>query len=209
MVILLYKTRECENRSCRVGENCWFYHSLADRRRPVIARGFHGFRYSSRICNSVLECRNEECSWAHNSYETQFHPEKFKTELCGALPCLRMYCSFAHSESEIRDISRVPGDAPTQLSTAQASTVQSVKLEIGDLMAFYQEKGKLQQELVKVTAALSAAKSALLCAHCRRRQSDGVKTCCGLRLCFACHQTETAVCLHCREPNIEFIPFPH
>lgn len=99
----LFKTAPCSTTAPHNPKLCEFYHSAKDRRRKS--------KYSIGLCE-FAECDNcadyEACKHAHNRVEQLYHAEKYKTKFCTLYPnnlseCeYGGFCSFAHSESDIK-----------------------------------------------------------------------------------------------------------
>eukprot|EP00826_Nyctotherus_ovalis_P059443 TRINITY_DN8266_c0_g2_i3.p1 TRINITY_DN8266_c0_g2~~TRINITY_DN8266_c0_g2_i3.p1 ORF type:complete len:344 (+),score=46.65 TRINITY_DN8266_c0_g2_i3:231-1262(+) len=98
--VLYYKTTRCLQSSCRSGDNCFYYHSSEDRRRPPFFGDF--LAYSSQLCPAAAACPNgDSCYCTHNKFEVAFHPEQYKTKRC-VEDCKRVHCPYAHSVGELR-----------------------------------------------------------------------------------------------------------
>lgn len=77
-IIMNFKTQRC-SKSCVDLLNCPFYHSLEDMRRPLYdLNGNLLYITGSSPCN----CANLLCQYAHNAYEINYHPSKFKSVSC-------------------------------------------------------------------------------------------------------------------------------
>jgi len=80
--------------------NCFYYHSTEDKRRPPFF--YNCLAYVPQYCPAGINCPNKNnCYYSHNDFETQFHPEQYKTKPCTE-DCKRVYCPFAHSTNELR-----------------------------------------------------------------------------------------------------------
>mmetsp|Transcript_35814 Transcript_35814/g.40711 ORF Transcript_35814/g.40711 Transcript_35814/m.40711 type:complete len:1138 (+) Transcript_35814:108-3521(+) len=100
-----FKTRPCRTQQQHNPKHCEYYHSAKDRKRA-------GHHYHFDMCGEVQ--KNESCSHkddcrrAHNMVEQLYHKDKYKTKFCTFYPdnldnCdYKMYCSFAHSEADIK-----------------------------------------------------------------------------------------------------------
>ena len=99
----LFKTQPCSIQEPHNPKLCIYYHSSRDRRRNIP----HSFEmcaeHEKDLCNNV-----ETCNKAHNRVEQLYHPDKYKMKFCTFYPkkiheCeYSGYCSFAHSESDIK-----------------------------------------------------------------------------------------------------------
>ena len=97
----LFKTTPCTIYEVHNHKLCVFYHSSKDRRR---VQG-----YSFEMCQDSEKCgKGEECDKSHNKVELLYHVDRYKTKFCTFYPnevnyCeYAGYCSFAHSESDIK-----------------------------------------------------------------------------------------------------------
>ena len=104
----LFKTNECGIKTYHEHKQCPYFHSLKDRRRCP-----KKYRYEPEMCPSVkLErpcLKQDQCTFCHNTVEDFYHPRKFRTKLCssagredGAKCAYGQYCSFAHTEDELK-----------------------------------------------------------------------------------------------------------
>lgn len=106
---LQFKTIECTVKTYHDHKQCPLYHSSKDRRRCP-----QKHKYEPDLCPTVAAgkiCQNyETCKFSHNTVEQFYHPKKYKTKLCSGLgpgsaghKCIYSnFCSFAHSEDELR-----------------------------------------------------------------------------------------------------------
>lgn len=99
----VFKVDPCPNPVQHNPKLCLFYHSNRDRRRTTF--------YTYEMCpeSEKDQCKYPEtCTKAHNIVEQLYHPDKYKTKFCTITPdkiyeCeYGNYCSFAHSESDIK-----------------------------------------------------------------------------------------------------------
>jgi hypothetical protein len=107
-----FKTNKCTINQKHNEKQCINFHSNKDRRRPII-------KYSSDSCKFASLDKNcpegDNCIFSHNKVEMFYHPDRFKTKFCSQfnkentfreknlLNCAYgRYCSFAHSEEEIK-----------------------------------------------------------------------------------------------------------
>lgn len=109
MPFLQFKTIECTVRSYHDHKQCPLFHSSKDRRRCP-----QKFRYEPELCPEVASgkvcTKYETCNYSHSTVEQFYHPKKYKTKFCsGIVPgskggkCIYAnFCSFAHSEAELR-----------------------------------------------------------------------------------------------------------
>lgn len=100
-----FKTQPCMTKMQHNYKTCFFFHNAKDRRRT-------GTFFSSELCefgerNPELCPMGDFCPKSHNRLEQLYHAEKYKTKFCSHFPSYTqnceygVYCSFAHSESEI------------------------------------------------------------------------------------------------------------
>jgi len=96
-----FKVLPCRLPNQHNHKHCPFYHSHKDKRRCT--------SYSPDLCATAEACSlGETCPKAHNRVEQLYHPEKYKTKFCTQYPeklegCdYGQFCSFAHSDSEIK-----------------------------------------------------------------------------------------------------------
>ncbi|KAL4449579.1 hypothetical protein ABPG74_007402 [Tetrahymena malaccensis] len=88
--VIFFRTKECQlGNNCPFDEdqslNCFNYHKNCDRRRlPLIKNKDTGeltLTYIDVLCKN--KCNKDDCPYAHNLYEQNYHPMKIKTEACG------------------------------------------------------------------------------------------------------------------------------
>lgn len=106
---LKFKTIECNIKNYHDHKQCPLFHSSKDRRRCP-----QKYKYEPELCPEVAADKMcamyETCNYSHSLVEQFYHPAKYKTKFCsGVMPgakggkCIyASYCSFAHSESELR-----------------------------------------------------------------------------------------------------------
>jgi hypothetical protein len=106
---LQFKTIECSVKTFHEHKQCPLFHSTKDRRRCP-----QKYKYEPELCPEVAGgkvCHKyENCIYSHSTVELFYHPSKYKTKFCsGIVPGLKTgkcsygtFCSFAHSESELR-----------------------------------------------------------------------------------------------------------
>ena len=102
-----FKANSCPHKGSHNPKVCIYYHHDKDKKRPV---GI--FHYSSEMCYNVKKNRScpngDNCGFCHNKVEQLYHPERYKKKFCLCCPhtvhkCeYGNYCSFAHSEDEIK-----------------------------------------------------------------------------------------------------------
>jgi hypothetical protein len=107
-----FKTVKCNMSMKHNEKQCLYYHSSKDRRRNPL-----NWNYISENCiysESEKTCpHGDNCQKSHNKVELFYHPSKFKNKFCSHFnlnPKLNdietcsygKYCSFAHSENEIK-----------------------------------------------------------------------------------------------------------
>lgn len=115
----VFRTTRCQRLAvegnCQWGSKCQFSHCLDwPRRQP------RKHRYSPELCPSIGQAdvctKGINCPYAHSMEEVLFHPDLFKTMLCGEQGrarrnkdvgkpnrCHRYYCPFAHGKKELRE----------------------------------------------------------------------------------------------------------
>lgn len=92
-VVSFYRTKQCILKACRYGKICHFWHEPNLRRRSPAE-----YSYSTQLCKDATNCwRGDDCKYAHNIEEINYHPLMYKTRSCknGTL-CLYRNCSFSH-----------------------------------------------------------------------------------------------------------------
>lgn len=106
-----FKIVNCNTSAKHNEKLCLFYHGKTDRRRPVTKSA-----YSPEMCvhaeKGVFCISGDMCKRSHNRVEHFYHPERFKTKFCSYFDenmrdsinrcSYGAYCSFAHSEDEIK-----------------------------------------------------------------------------------------------------------
>lgn len=85
--------------------SCFKYHDEKDRRWKPINE--ESLVYRPELCPSFRfsgECDfKDKCVYAHNKLEIEFHPSKYKTELCFAsVHKGDKYCNYAETKDELR-----------------------------------------------------------------------------------------------------------
>jgi hypothetical protein len=95
----MFKITECARQDLHDPKKCKSFHDKAKDKR----RCFSTHAYSTEICPHT-GCQNEECSHAHNKVEFLYHYENYKTKFCSRPEkcSYNNYCSFAHSEEDIK-----------------------------------------------------------------------------------------------------------
>ena len=100
-----FKVNPCGKNENHNRKQCHDYHNEKDRRRSCAY-----YLYTWELCpkSDIKNCTDDSCQYAHNKVEQLYHPERFKKKFCSKSPndirnCLYGdWCSFAHSEDEIR-----------------------------------------------------------------------------------------------------------
>lgn len=97
----LFKTTPCSILEAHNPKLCVYFHSNKDKRRIG--------DYSIEECSEGEKCRiGDTCGKTHNKVELLYHTDRYKTKFCTYYPnkvnqCeYAGYCSFAHSESDIK-----------------------------------------------------------------------------------------------------------
>ena len=100
----VFKTKKCiiDCKDVKKKMRCAMYHDeKTDRRRKLGT-------YRAQKCQFIMKKKpcvaGDRCTFAHNTVEEFYHPEKYKAKFCSKKPedCdYGAYCSFAHSEAEI------------------------------------------------------------------------------------------------------------
>ncbi|KAL4495557.1 hypothetical protein ABPG72_020298 [Tetrahymena utriculariae] len=87
--VIYFRTKECKyGSSCKFGDdqslNCFDYHKKEDKRRlPYTkdkATGKFQLLYIDELCKK--QCTKDDCPYAHNIYEQNYHPMKIKKVVC-------------------------------------------------------------------------------------------------------------------------------
>jgi len=98
-----FKTEKCTKEACRNHKTCPFYHSGSDWRRDPFT-----FTYSPDPCEFGRNCFSRtKCLYAHNKYESNYHPRRYKMRYCKYLLEITRckagkYCADAHNDQDIR-----------------------------------------------------------------------------------------------------------
>ena len=96
-----FKVNQCEIHEPHNPKLCIYYHSFRDKRR------IHKYTFDMCIEGEKEMC-TDTCNKSHNRVEQLYHPDKYKMKFCTFYPkkiheCdYGSYCSFAHSESDIK-----------------------------------------------------------------------------------------------------------
>ena len=84
---------------------CFYFHGVAQRRRPVIGTS-NKILYTDLMCPDLVQAgkcsREPECSYSHSKTELCYHPARFRTKVCNGFECRGSVCCFAHSVHELR-----------------------------------------------------------------------------------------------------------
>lgn len=125
-IILYYKTIPCNSTDCSNSDICFYYHTAADRRRPPFLE--NSLTYSFQLCPNLVSCSiGEHCSFAHSQFEVDYHPAKYKTELCRAR-CRGDMCSYAHNDQELRNPAKLLAYQNTSLDVSSNNSNEFVDL---------------------------------------------------------------------------------
>eukprot|EP00775_Hariotina_reticulata_P004385 gene4385-4639_t len=74
----------------------------------------------------------ERCYWAHNTFESWLHPERYRTIMCRDGPkCNRAICFFAHSKRQASQIGWVEDLSATQHDLGVFGTVAEIGVHHG------------------------------------------------------------------------------
>lgn len=98
-----FKTEKCTRETCRNVKTCPFYHSGGDCRRDPFK-----YPYSPEPCEFGRNCFSRmKCQFAHNKYEINYHPLRYKKKYCSHLLEINhcrygKYCAYAHNDQDIR-----------------------------------------------------------------------------------------------------------
>ncbi|EAR98154.2 divergent AAA domain protein (macronuclear) [Tetrahymena thermophila SB210] len=101
--VIYFRTNECQlGNSCQFDDNqslnCFDYHQKSDRRRfPYTknrATGEYTLNYIDELCKK--RCNKDDCPFAHNIYEQNYHPMRIKKEVCSD----QQGCQFKIEEDE-------------------------------------------------------------------------------------------------------------
>lgn len=100
-----FKTRYCSKKYSHDEKSCTFYHNDQDKRRKTP----YLYEPCPNIYNKALDIfelklcpEGESCKFSHSIIEIQYHPDKYKTELCILNPCdLGERCPYIHPESTL------------------------------------------------------------------------------------------------------------
>lgn len=106
-LIFKYKTEFCPFVKEHNLKKCVYAHSWEDYRRNIIL-----FPYSNTPCPNIENedeesfdgrCEEEnDCQYAHGTYEVDFHPLNYKKKNCGMDKCEKVFCSYLHGEETRR-----------------------------------------------------------------------------------------------------------
>ena len=98
-----FKVNTCPNPEAHNPKLCPYYHSTRDQRRSTQYSFENCLNFEKDACSNI-----ETCKKAHNRVEQLYHSDKYKMKFCTFYPkniheCeYGPYCSFAHSESDIK-----------------------------------------------------------------------------------------------------------
>ena len=101
----LFKQNLCRNKSSHNHKKCPYYHNSKDKIR---GSNFFEDDMCEFIQNNEQCYDGSRCRFAHNRVEQLYKPDKYKTKFCSHYPnrtdqCeYGKYCSFAHSEQDIK-----------------------------------------------------------------------------------------------------------
>lgn len=98
-----FKTEKCPKEVCRNKKACPFYHDQSDSRRDPAKTP-----YLPEYCEFGKDCLSKQiCMFAHNKYEFNYHPLKYKKKYCKHIIEISTckygkYCYHAHNDQDIK-----------------------------------------------------------------------------------------------------------
>ena len=96
IVMLQYKVQRCQDEVHLLSpqtfySECYNYHTSSDRRRPIFSMTGN-LQYSALLCPQLNAAAgggekscSEDCLYAHNLYEQDYHITTFRTKICSNL----------------------------------------------------------------------------------------------------------------------------
>lgn len=189
-----YKTVACHRSACKTSL-CPNYHTSFDKRRSPKRFSYlsvpckFAFDLSQRKFTRPDKCpQGENCRFAHTKYESYYHPQFYKTQLCCYYAtsgvCKRgMLCAYVHDGNETATPTQ---ECSLEMVTALMSSNQQLAKETGSL--------KCQVEAMK--CAIKSMVSKLTCPACNS-QERGVFLTCGDSLCLNCSHSMHDTCPLC------------
>lgn len=180
MILAVYKTSRDLNRGC-TGERCRFSHSKKDHRRKT-----DKFGYVAEMCPTLNDCPlGDDCVFAHNSIELEFHPIRYKTIQCSDPRCSQdMHCPYLHPGDTISRIRYREPDCETALAILNSLLPdENPRPDIASTSRFLE---RMSLQIDDLTAKL----------YCRSCYSDIVKVLwvpCGHAVCSSCANQEVCV----------------
>lgn len=106
MNLTFFKVNQCQKKAVHNKKICPYYHHDIDKRRPTLQFNYC-FEPCPNLTRNFCSC-DQNCQFSKNKIEQLYHPEKYKKKFCEHFPNRIQnceygdFCSFAHSEQEIR-----------------------------------------------------------------------------------------------------------
>lgn len=192
--ITTYKTSACHRSACKASM-CPNYHTAFDRRRSPKLFSYlsvpckFAFDLSQRKYTRPDKCpQGDNCRFAHTKYESYYHPQFYKTQLCCYYAtsgvCKRgSLCAYVHDGKETATPRQ---ECSLEMVTALMSSNQQLAKETGSL--------KCQVEAMK--CAIKSLTSKLTCPACNSHER-GIFLTCGDSVCQSCSHDMHETCPLC------------
>uniref|UniRef100_A0A383VML3 C3H1-type domain-containing protein n=1 Tax=Tetradesmus obliquus TaxID=3088 RepID=A0A383VML3_TETOB len=113
-IVLFFKVFPCNKNYNHDFAACFNTHPGDKARRRCLLQHSYSAKMCPEMKNSGNCPRGDACHMTHSLYEYWLHPQRYRTKMCkDARGCNRLFCFFAHHESEIRLPSAAPQPLPS------------------------------------------------------------------------------------------------
>lgn len=189
-----YKTIACRRSACKASM-CPNYHTAFDRRRNPKVFSYlsvpckFAFDLSQRKYTRPDKCpQGDNCRFAHTKYESYYHPQFYKTQLCCYYAtsgvCKRgTLCAYVH-------------DGKETASQTQECSLEMVSALMSSNQQLAKETGSLKCQVEAMKCAIKSLTSKLTCPACSSHER-GVFLTCGDSICQSCSLNMSSTCPLC------------